>query len=133
MNRNSLTVESAISSFGAAATARLSNVAAGGKPLVDGLRCSPETTSVHNFTIPVELAVMAPDVTKIDPYRHLELGMPACNFSNGVLRWLLHGNSLSPKDLLIPFLMSNAQLSRRAFPFTNSTGKGFAVPLRRAA
>ena len=32
MNRSSLTVESAISSFGAAATAKLSNVAAGGNP-----------------------------------------------------------------------------------------------------
>jgi hypothetical protein len=43
---------------------------------------------------------MAPGIAKIDPDRPLELGMPAWNFSNEVLRWLLHGNSLSPFERL---------------------------------
>ena len=37
---------------------------------------------------------MAPDIAKIDADRDLNLGLPAWNFSNGVMRWLLHGNSL---------------------------------------
>ena len=47
---------------------------------------------------------MAPDIPKIDPDRHLNLGDAAWNFRNEVFRWLFHGNSLSdPEDLLIPF------------------------------
>jgi hypothetical protein len=34
---------------------------------------------------------MAPDIAKVDADRHLDLGVPAWNFSNEVLRWLLHG------------------------------------------
>ncbi|HTF66068.1 MAG TPA: hypothetical protein VK638_25615 [Edaphobacter sp.] len=41
----------------------------------------------NNISIFVELAVMAPDVTKIDPDRHLELGVPAWNFRDEALRW----------------------------------------------
>lgn len=41
--------------------------------------------------------------------RHLDLSLTAWNFSDEVLHWLLHGNSLSvSKDLLIPFLVSAA-------------------------
>jgi hypothetical protein len=49
---------------------------------------------------------MAPDIPKIDPDRHLNLGNAAWNFRDDeVLRWLFHGNSLSDsKDLLIPFI-----------------------------
>ena len=39
---------------------------------------------------------MAPDIAKVDADRHLNLGLPAWNFSDEVLPWLLHGNSLSP-------------------------------------
>jgi hypothetical protein len=39
---------------------------------------------------------MAPDVAKVDADRDLNLGLSAWNFSDEVLRWLLHGNSLSP-------------------------------------
>jgi hypothetical protein len=47
---------------------------------------------------------MAPDISKVDTNRHLNQGLPAWYFRNKVLRWLLHGNSLSdPEDLLIPF------------------------------
>ncbi len=66
------------------------------EPLLDSLRCGPKAASVHNLTIVVERAVMAPDIAKIDPDRPLDLGLPAWNFSDEVLRWLLHGNSLSP-------------------------------------
>jgi mRNA interferase YafQ len=49
-------------------------------------------------------AVMAPDISKVDPDRHLGLRAAAWNFSNEVMRRLFHGNSLSDlKDLLIPF------------------------------
>ncbi len=53
---------------------------------------------------------MAPDIAKVDPDRDLNLGLPAWNFSNEVLRWLLHGiQSLSdPEDLLIPFVVTDA-------------------------
>ena len=48
---------------------------------------------------------MAPDIPKIDPDRHPNLGDAAWNFRDDeVLRWLFHGNSLSDlRDLLIPF------------------------------
>ena len=48
---------------------------------------------------------MAPDISKIDPDRHPNLGDAAWNFRDDeVLRWLFHGNSLSDlRDLLIPF------------------------------
>jgi hypothetical protein len=49
---------------------------------------------------------MAPDIPKIDPDRHPNLGDAAWNFRDDeVLRWLFHGNSLSDlRDLLIPFI-----------------------------
>jgi len=37
---------------------------------------------------------MAPDVAKVDADRDLNLGLSAWDFSDEVLRWLLHGNSL---------------------------------------
>jgi hypothetical protein len=37
---------------------------------------------------------MAPDIAKVDADRPLDLGVPAWNFRDEVLRWLLHGNSL---------------------------------------
>src|ERR1700735_5107661 len=37
---------------------------------------------------------MAPDIAKVNTDRDLNLGLPAWNFSDEVLRWLLHGNSL---------------------------------------
>jgi hypothetical protein len=37
---------------------------------------------------------MAPDIAKVDADRDLNLGLPAWDFSDEVLRWLLHGNSL---------------------------------------
>jgi hypothetical protein len=52
---------------------------------------------------------MAPDIPKVDADRHLDLGVPAWNFSDKVLRWLLHGKQslrFNP-DLLIPFIGTN--------------------------
>jgi hypothetical protein len=54
----------------------------------------------------VQRAVMAPDIAKVDPDRHLDPGLPAWNFRDEVLRWLLHGQQSlrsDPKDLLISF------------------------------
>jgi hypothetical protein len=50
---------------------------------------------------------VAPDISQIDADRHLELGLPAWDFCDEVLRRLLHGQQSlrsDPKDLLIPFL-----------------------------
>ena len=56
---------------------------------------------------------MAPDIPKIDPDRHPNLGNAAWNFGDEVLRWFFHGHSLSDsKDLLIPFIGNFA--SRKA-------------------
>jgi hypothetical protein len=48
---------------------------------------------------------MAPDIPKIYPDRHPNLGDAAWNFRDEVFQWLFHGNSLSDprEDLLIPF------------------------------
>lgn len=43
------------------------------KPLLNGFWSSLETTSVHNFAILVEGAVRAPDISKIDTDRQLDL------------------------------------------------------------
>jgi len=37
---------------------------------------------------------MTPDVAKVDADRDLNLGLSAWDFSEEVLRWLIHGNSL---------------------------------------
>jgi hypothetical protein len=34
---------------------------------------------------------MAPDITKVDTNRRLDLGLSTWNFRDEVLRWLLHG------------------------------------------
>jgi hypothetical protein len=62
-----------------------------GEPLLDRLRSGPEVATVDHFSVLVEGAVMAPDVAKIDADRHLNLGLSARDFSDEVLRWLLHG------------------------------------------
>ena len=45
--------------------------------LVDSGRVGSETTSVYDFAVLVERAVMAPDVPKVDPDRHPGLGTSA--------------------------------------------------------
>jgi hypothetical protein len=41
---------------------------------------------------------VTPDIAKVDPDRHLNLALPAWNFRDEVLRWLLHGQqSLRPE------------------------------------
>jgi hypothetical protein len=67
-----------------------------GEPLLDRLRGGPEATPIDYFSVMVEGAVMAPDVAKVDADRDLNLSLPAWDFSDEVLHWLLHGNSLSP-------------------------------------
>jgi hypothetical protein len=62
-----------------------------GEPLLDRLRGRPKTSQINYFSVPVEGAVRAPDVAQIDAERHLNLGLSAWDFSDGVLRWLLHG------------------------------------------
>jgi hypothetical protein len=39
----------------------------------------------------VECAVVTPDIAKVNPDRHLNPGLPAWDFRDEVLRWLLHG------------------------------------------
>jgi hypothetical protein len=75
-----------------------------GEPLVYSCGCRSESSSVDYFSTLVERAVMAPDISKVDPDRHLDLGAAEWNFRDKVMRQLFHGNSLSdPKDPLIPF------------------------------
>jgi hypothetical protein len=62
-----------------------------GKPLLDSRGTGSEPTSVNHFSVFVERAVMVPDIPKVDPDRHPNPGAAAWNFSNEVMRWLLHG------------------------------------------
>ena len=64
------------------------------EPLLDRLRGGSEAAPINDFSILVERAVMAPDIAKVDADRPLNLGLSALNFSDEVVRWLLHGNSL---------------------------------------
>jgi hypothetical protein len=60
---------------------------------------------------------MAPDIAKVDPDRHLDPGLPAWNFRDEVLRWLLHGQQSlrsDPKDLLISFHSTNVPMSAQS-------------------
>jgi hypothetical protein len=41
---------------------------------------------------------MAPDIAKIDTNRQLGPGLPAGNFSDEVLRWILHGKQSLRSD-----------------------------------
>src|SRR6202020_3623358 len=66
-----------------------------GEPLLNGLRCGSEAASINDRSLRVERAIVTPDVAEIDPDRHLDLGVPAWDFSDEALRLLLHGNSLS--------------------------------------
>jgi hypothetical protein len=50
-----------------------------------------ETAPAHYFSTFIERAVMAPDIPKIDPDRHLDLRGAASNFRDEVMRWLFHG------------------------------------------
>src|SRR3984885_4247917 len=76
-----------------------------GKPLLDSRECRAKPPPVNHFSIFVERAVMAPDIPKIDPDRHPNLGDAVWNFRDEVLRWIFHGDSLSdPRDRLIPFI-----------------------------
>jgi hypothetical protein len=62
---------------------------------------------INDLSLLVERAVMTPDVAQIDPDRHLDLGVPAWDFSDEALRWLLHGNRLSDpvrRTCFIPFV-----------------------------
>jgi hypothetical protein len=63
---------------------------------LDRLRSSSEASPINDFSVLVKGAVMAPDIAKVDANCHLSLGLSAWDFSDEVLRWLLHRNSLSP-------------------------------------
>ena len=73
---------------------------------------------LYDFTFLVERAVMTPDIPKIDPDRHLDLGAAAWCFRDEVLRLLLHPHSLSLSrvTVLIPFFgkLSDAHLALAA-------------------
>ncbi len=79
-----------------------------GKPLLDSRGCRSEPPPVNHFSIFVERAVMAPDIPKVDPDRHLDLRAAAWNFRDEVMRCLFHGNSLSD---LKTCSLENAHLS----------------------
>ena len=76
-----------------------------GKLLLDGLRRGPETASVHNLTILVELAVMAPDIAKIDSVVISNLARLCGTSATRCCAGFFIG-IVSPKDLLIPFIVT---------------------------
>src|SRR5271170_4702900 len=51
-----------------------------GKPLLDCLGTGPEAATTDHLTFLVERAVMAPDISKVDSDRHLNLGLSAWDF-----------------------------------------------------
>ena len=55
------------------------------KPPPDRFRGGPEAASIDHFTVLVERAVMAPDISKVDTDRHLDSGPSAWDFRNEVL------------------------------------------------
>jgi hypothetical protein len=59
---------------------------------------------IDDFSVLVEGAVMAPDVPKVDADRDLNLSLSAWNFSDGVLRWLFMGNSLTDPETCLSHL-----------------------------
>jgi hypothetical protein len=62
-----------------------------GKSLLDSRGAGAKPPPINHFSIFVERAVVAPDVPKIDPDPHPNLGDAAWNFRDEVFRWLLHG------------------------------------------
>jgi hypothetical protein len=62
-----------------------------GKPLIDAGGCCSEPLAIDNYAVLVKHAVMAPDISKVDPDRHLSLRAAAWNFSDEVIRMLFHG------------------------------------------
>jgi hypothetical protein len=66
------------------------------KPFRDALGSSSETASIDYFAVFVESAVVAPDITKINAHRQLDPGLPAWDFYDEVLRYLLHGKQSLP-------------------------------------
>jgi hypothetical protein len=66
------------------------------QPLLDRLRHGSEAAAIYDFTVFVESAVMAPDVSEVDADRRGNSGLSAWNFRDEVLRWLLQGIQLPP-------------------------------------
>jgi hypothetical protein len=75
-----------------------------GKPPIDTGWVRSEPAPVDNFTVLVERAVMAPNISKIDPDRYPNLGASPWYFRDEVLRMPFHPHSLSllQSDRLIP-------------------------------
>jgi hypothetical protein len=72
-------------------------------------RRSPEASSTSDIAILLERAVMAPTSPKVDPDRHLELGLPAWNFGDEVVALASSWEQSlrpDPKGLLIPFIIT---------------------------
>ena len=63
------------------------------KPLLDPLRRRSEAAAIDNFTVLVESAVMAPDISEVDADRRGRLGLSLWDFRDEVLRWLLRERS----------------------------------------
>jgi hypothetical protein len=66
------------------------------KPLFDRLRCRSEAATVYDFTVVVESAVMAPDISKVYADRNDKPRLSARNFDDEVLRWLRDGKQSPP-------------------------------------
>jgi hypothetical protein len=66
-----------------------------------------EPAPVDHFSILVDRAIVAPDISQVNADGYFGWGMSARNFCDEVLRCLFMGNSFCDlEDLLIPFLDS---------------------------
>jgi hypothetical protein len=80
-----------------------------------------EATSANDVSTLVSRAVVAPDISEVGPDRHLELGLPAWDFRNEVLRWLLH-RTVSPtrkacsSHFLVPIALTAICINRTQTP-----------------
>jgi hypothetical protein len=83
-----------------------------GEPPLNSGQSSAKPAPVYDRAFFVESAVMTPDISKIDPDGHLNLGASAWCFRDEVLRLLLHPHSLclSRATVLIPLFGKLAPL-----------------------
>jgi hypothetical protein len=78
-----------------------------------------ETASINHLSLFGERSLMARDIAKINADRHLNPGLSAWNFRDGVIRWHFHGDRFSDPNTCsgVPLLrLSSGLLTNQPFP-----------------